>query len=328
MQLPCFERRPELLVEVMSNNRVLDIREKVGKLDILFDGKSLQAQKLDLRLVTVRISNIGTADIAKNAFDEKALFGLEILGGEIVEGPELQSPIPYLMENAKIHMPSAGRLLLSPVILDSKDWLELKLLLLVREGSELDFRPIGKIAGARTTRLELVYKSALSESHWDKATKGDYLIQLIRIPIYLLCSIVLLFAALFAVLLFVVPASMFSERRNKMRRSKLFEEYVSMRNINDEDRKVLKTFLESPYALATLKSVLQLSPAPDKRVESEITSRDRYPEDRHAEMLHRNHVLAKLELASEKDGKLIVCDGIGKAALQLFTFLDSKDFKL
>ncbi len=57
------DRRPELRFEVLSDASVLDVREKLGNLEILYDGVDIQKAKKSLRVIVVRIINLGPDDI-------------------------------------------------------------------------------------------------------------------------------------------------------------------------------------------------------------------------------------------------------------------------
>ena len=51
------DRKPELRFEIVSNTSVLDVREDLGKLEILYDGLDIKKSKQSLRVVVVRVDN-------------------------------------------------------------------------------------------------------------------------------------------------------------------------------------------------------------------------------------------------------------------------------
>jgi hypothetical protein len=75
------ERRPELRFERVSNTSVLDVRERLGNLEILYDGEDIQKAQKSLRVAVLRIVNDGSEDIHKNDFDDKAPLRFSVSDG-------------------------------------------------------------------------------------------------------------------------------------------------------------------------------------------------------------------------------------------------------
>ena len=79
-----YEKKPEILFDVISNYRVYDIRENIGSLQISFEGENIKEKGLTLSLITIRIANTSRVDILKTFFDEKDPLGLENSGPGIL----------------------------------------------------------------------------------------------------------------------------------------------------------------------------------------------------------------------------------------------------
>jgi len=62
-------------MEVVSSANVIDVKEDVGKLEVLYEGANLRSNHLSLSVVTLKISNDGGAPITKTAYDDAAPLG-------------------------------------------------------------------------------------------------------------------------------------------------------------------------------------------------------------------------------------------------------------
>src|SRR5262249_24238501 len=100
---PYFEKRnPALRMEVTSSANLIDVKQDVVKLDILFNGYNLREKNQTLSLVTVKISNDGGAPITKASYDDAAPLGLEVSKGEITRAEIIGTSSEYLTNAAKI----------------------------------------------------------------------------------------------------------------------------------------------------------------------------------------------------------------------------------
>jgi hypothetical protein len=73
-----FERKPQLSIEVTSDVAVLDVKRPLPDLVVQYQGQDLRANKLDLRLVTARVANTGSADIELSRYDEREPIGIQV----------------------------------------------------------------------------------------------------------------------------------------------------------------------------------------------------------------------------------------------------------
>src|SRR5439155_18452666 len=75
-----YERKPQLKYEILSHWPVYSVREEVPDLDITFKGESIEKQRQTLSIITMRISNPGSAPITSNSFDSRDLPGFQVVG--------------------------------------------------------------------------------------------------------------------------------------------------------------------------------------------------------------------------------------------------------
>ena len=57
------ENKPDLNYVVTADSSVLDIKEQLGSLDVLYEGESLSKRKQDLRFITFKVINQGNSSI-------------------------------------------------------------------------------------------------------------------------------------------------------------------------------------------------------------------------------------------------------------------------
>ena len=76
--------RPAIQFEILSDSSVLDVREEVSDLEIIYDGNDLRRSGQSLRVLVVRVSNTGGDDILNSYYDDNALLGFSVENGELV----------------------------------------------------------------------------------------------------------------------------------------------------------------------------------------------------------------------------------------------------
>lgn len=214
-----YQRVPRLTIEVVSNSPVLDVRERVGKLAIIYDGTDLKEANQSLHLLVLRISNQGNADITKAQFDDLAPLGFRVTTGKIVETPTVVGE-EYLRTNLKPTIRSDDTVLFSPVILNAGETFEVRLLLLVSGNQTPSVVALGKVAGIHSIPVIEALRPSGQRDYLQEAFGGGSSIQLMRLPAYFLGFIIALMTAVtLALTLFVLPASFITERRQKRARA-------------------------------------------------------------------------------------------------------------
>src|ERR1700759_2353196 len=83
------QNSPDLTYELISNDNVLDVKESVGSLDILYKGKSLSKSEQSLRIMTLRVLNKGDQAILPNYYDPDDPIGFRMQKGAIVDEPRI-----------------------------------------------------------------------------------------------------------------------------------------------------------------------------------------------------------------------------------------------
>lgn len=150
---------PKLIYEVLTNTPVLDIREDIDTLEILYDGQDITDSDRSLQVITFRVVNSGRVDILKGSYDsENAPLGIQLSEGEIVQIPRiLASSSQYISDNLKPTVVTPTQIQFNTIILNSEDYFTIKILALV-PSEDVRVKPLGIIAGIKEIELVESYR--------------------------------------------------------------------------------------------------------------------------------------------------------------------------
>src|ERR1035441_1726190 len=139
--------RTHLTMDVAGESNVLDVRHPIPDLSIMFQGKDIEGERSNLRVLTIRIVNDGEVNIHENDYDSRRPFGVQIEGGRVVRAQVTASNSPYLAENLRPHVEAPDRILFDKIIIDKGKSVAIDALVLHQKNSAPHVRPLGKIAG-------------------------------------------------------------------------------------------------------------------------------------------------------------------------------------
>jgi len=250
-----YERRAELQLAIVSNTDVFSVSEKLSKLEIAYAGENLSKSRKRLRLVTMRLSNRGNADIPKSSFDDNAPMGVRVSLGQIIEPPEV-SGSSYFKENVKPRLLDASTVHFAPVILAAGDSFDVRLLLLVSESEAPTIAPLGKIAGIK--EVEVVDVSFPPQT----VPSTSLLDELFDSPWYLHPLRLLSYFMLFIVAAIALPAV--SDYRARARQSdRTIKALQWMKSMSREPTKA-ERFLADTFKNAGRPGLLEIKEALDR----------------------------------------------------------------
>jgi hypothetical protein len=251
-----FERKPELILEVLANSSVLDVKEALSKLVVIYAGNNLKEQNQTLYLITVKISNSGNADIIKANFDDADPLGFRISTGTILEAPTIISE-DYLKDNLKPVVRNQNIVVFAPVILNSGDSFYAKTLLLVKNGETPQITAVGKIAGIKAIRVSEPYREETDKSYFSQAFKAPWQIQMGRLAGYFLGTLV-------SLIVIIGSANMLYNFLEKQRRKVKIKEYRTSlgRNMTLQEEYIAKNYVEGNviFDMFRLVAVGKISP--------------------------------------------------------------------
>lgn len=259
---------PRLRYDILTSTPVLDVREDVSKLSVLFDGIDIRQQKKSLRVITVRVVNDSQRDILKGYYDEAEPLGLSISTGRIIRSDLVIGSNPYLKRQLVPWQQNDTTLVFPSVILESQEYFVVKLLVLHGEGKQPAITPIGKIAGIRTIPVAEAYKQEASPPVLRQTFAGGILVQVIRLLAYPVGMIVVL-------VVLIVPIAYVGSKMSERKKRKIVEEFkqTTSRELRDEDEFFFKTYVHDQGVL--MLSLLSLISDP-KALQSAYARHEEY----------------------------------------------------
>lgn len=201
--------------EIITNSNVLDINTNISKLDIVYDSTSLKDKNQNLRVISIRIKNVGNTNILKTFYDNVSPLGVQINDGYIVENPEiLETSNDYLKANLKAIKKNDSIINFANVILDKSEFYEIKLLVLHELNQTPSLTAIGKIAGIN--HIQIINSSEVEADipFFTKSFSGNIFIQLTRGIAYFIIIVILIGAS-------VGISEFISSKRKKRKKRKL-----------------------------------------------------------------------------------------------------------
>lgn len=265
------DRRPRLRFEIISDASVLDVREKLGNLEIIYDGVDIQKAQRSLRVVVVRVANEGPDDILKGHFDEKTPLGFRVLKGTLLRTELLSSSNTYLRQALRINMQAPNTASFDPIILEANEWFTVKSLILHADGSHPQIESIGKVAGVRQIRRVDSTEVAAAPSFFAQTFSGGPGVQVTRTVTYFFGFIALVAGVITPIV--IVSGGLASRRR---RRHVSQFKSISKLDLMDRDEFIFERYVENDIDYLHLLQRAQN----EERLEAEIRRRRKQKESR------------------------------------------------
>ena len=173
-------QEPNLVFEVTSSVDAIDVNNPVEGLDVRIGDVDILGSEKSIRIVELQIRNSGGGDILKTFYDENAPLGLKLRQGKFLSDPALVSASnSYLNLSAQFNRINSNKLLFTPVIIDSGQWIRFRLTILYDSSDDFDLKPIGKIAGQQDIQLVHNIRSE-QPSFLDRVFLGSIPVQFVR----------------------------------------------------------------------------------------------------------------------------------------------------
>lgn len=182
------DTNPKIVFEVTANTSVVDIREKLPKLSVLFDGVDIQQQQQSLQIIAVKVLNQSTIDILKDRYDTKDPFGLAVSQGQIIQCEVTTASNEYLLRNARARF-SQRQVYFSDVILEAGQYFVVKILLLVPSSTPVQISAVGHVGGVLGVSVVDSYRSIGQIGILSKAFDGSIPVQILRFVSYISASV-------------------------------------------------------------------------------------------------------------------------------------------
>lgn len=228
---------PNITFDIINEVNVFDVHKPLDELNIYFREEDIQQKNLNLRIISIKIENTGNLDILQNFYDENVVFGLQVDNGQIIESRLVDSNSKYLMSNLNLETVN-NTVEFSKLIFEENKYFIIEILVLHDKNEGPTLVPLGKIAGIEKMEVKKSYTER--QSFFDAVFSGSLVVQMIRLPIYLL--------TFFAILLFIALISDQIDkrriRRRKHQRSLLVDKLDSFDGeLTSKNKKIIKNIL-------------------------------------------------------------------------------------
>lgn len=247
--------RTHLSMDIAAESNVLDVRHPIPELSILFQGRDIEEEKSNLKVLTIRVINDGEANIRESDFDSRIPFGLQIDGGRVIRAQVAGSNSSYLSDNLHPHVDGSSRILLDKIIFDKSKFVAVEVLVLHPKNGNPAIRPIGKIAGLDEIAVTNSFREREQRSFVDQVLGGPASVQISRALAYSLLALLAVIAIGFSIAgLSSIPSSL-----RKRKRRHIAAQLPKMDLLEQEEkRKVLQDiFIEyGAQGLTRLKRLL------------------------------------------------------------------------
>lgn len=181
-------KKTDVRIFILSDTNLVDIKSPLNDLQILYNGKDLIKEHLNLHLYRIQVQNTGNTILLKDDFDNNDLWGIHVSAGNIVKIGEADSDSSYIRKNLTIRTPDQMTLLFTPIIFEPGDSFILDFFVLLNTSSETSLlTSVGKIAGIKripVTTLNLNRRSVFYEAYL-----GDWEVVALRVlaaPVYII----------------------------------------------------------------------------------------------------------------------------------------------
>lgn len=237
---------PAVSYEILSNTKILDVKEDVTGLSIIYNNEDIRKVRKTLSVLIVRVSNEGRSPILKTYYDNASPLGLSISSGEIITAEVISATTDYLRQNAGITVRDPSNVVFSQMIIEPNESFTTKLLILNPEESALTIFPKGKIAGVKKLLLVDWQSEQTKETFVMKVVSGSLWVQVVRTLTYVAAFILLLIVV-------IAPSVYISEKKDQWKRNSIVKQFKSRTDSALNDLNVELYDFYKRYGLRALK---------------------------------------------------------------------------
>jgi hypothetical protein len=186
------EKKPDIIFDVTSEANVLDVYKPLKDLNILFQGEDIQKKNLNLRILTIRIENVGEVDILQNHYDLNEVWGFQVKNGNIIETRLINTNSEYIKSNLNPQLLKEDAVKFTKIIFERGKFFILEILVLHKKDALLEIIPIGKIAGIDRIIPIKSWLRKSDRSLFAELVSGNFLIHILRAVLYLIAAVIFL----------------------------------------------------------------------------------------------------------------------------------------
>lgn len=319
---------PNIEFDVLSNTTVVDLKENIGKIDILYDSTSILSEKKNLSLITFKITNTGNADILENFYYKKFPLGFKLVRGELLEIPTIiQTNNDFLSKSIILNKVSSHEVRFNNFIFEKGDFFTIKMLVLHDIKSTPEIISEGKVIGVKNIKVIKTYINKGNKGFWENVFEGTLLVHITRFFSYFLITIIVL-------VLIIIPITYLSDWVGEQKRKKIIKRFKEYRrkDFSIDEQIILEFYLINGTAgIETFRGVLKRYKKykninkiinPDLEEKNMMRFSSTMPYQKQAYLLIDS--LKKLDLIKVVDGKLEFKENIDAFIAELIEFTMAK----
>ncbi len=247
------EPGPKVAYETIADTNVLDVHRRVEDLAISFRGQNVQERNLNLRVLTVRVSNTGGMNILEGNYDSEITWGMKFLDGEVIDARVVDSNSEFLSSRIDPQVVGVDTVSFRKVIFEKGKHFDVEALLLHSKDDIPSFFAVGKIAGIDQIPVVAQSTDQQEGGFFSSLFPGNFLTHAVRTLIYLPGSLIAftVFILSLAGIEHLVSRWNAHVRRNRISRT------LAIREIDDQE---IRTFLVTQFGsggVLRLKGILE-----------------------------------------------------------------------
>ena len=186
------ELDPKMTYEIVRETDVLDVRTPVDDLQITFQNEDIQGENLNLRIYAMRVINNGEVDILQTQFDQDQAWGLQVIGGRVIEARPIEASSSYLNQKSNPRVVGENIVKFDQAIVEKGQFFAFNMLVVHSKDVTPEIVALGKIAGIDEIVVTRVPVEVDGPGFLSDLFGGGWAVQLVRAILFLIGAAVIL----------------------------------------------------------------------------------------------------------------------------------------
>lgn len=214
------ETSPRLEIEILSNEPVLDVRERLPDLEVTYQSEDIAKSGNTISVVLARVLNKGSERIIAQSYDPESPIEIQLKNGTLVRSDTSDASNPYLRGKARVSR-ILNTITLPRLIIEPGEWFIIKLLAVHKIESRPEISVFGKIAGQHEIKVVPTSIDEGDKGFLQKVFSGDPLTQSARIVSYTTITFMIL-------ALILIPMEYINNKIERIRKVKLVKNFKNL----------------------------------------------------------------------------------------------------
>jgi len=216
---------PSISMVSVNEANVLDVHEPLEGLTVSFQGKDIEQEDSNLRILTINVENSGEVDILQGYYDPDDIWGIQVQNGEIIDVRLVDSNSDYITANLNPTVTGEQDIVeFKKVIFEREKFFTLEILVLHEKDKLPEIIPIGKIAGIDRVPVVKYQPGEAEPNFFGQLISGNAWVHFVRFIIYLVAASMTLVAAGLS----AVGVMELRDRWKTVRRRRMVERYLEV----------------------------------------------------------------------------------------------------